>query len=69
MRYNDVRKFGRMQLIITGTERQVTGIKKLGPEPNTSEFSQQYLIDNLKKKHKNMLTTQIKRDNIQTPNK
>ncbi|UTH91216.1 bifunctional DNA-formamidopyrimidine glycosylase/DNA-(apurinic or apyrimidinic site) lyase [Lactobacillus acidophilus] len=54
LRYNDVRKFGRMQLIITGTERQVTGIKKLGPEPNTSEYSQQYLIDNLKKKHKNI---------------
>ena len=27
LRYNDVRKFGRMQLIITGTERQKRNIK------------------------------------------
>ena len=29
LRYNDVRKFGRMQLVKTGTEKEVTGISKL----------------------------------------
>ena len=54
LRYNDVRKFGRMQLILTGTERQVTGIGKLGPEPNTPEFSEQYFLSSLKRKKKNI---------------
>lgn len=52
LRYNDVRKFGRMQLILTGTERQVTGIGKLGPEPNTPEFSEQYFLSSLKRKRR-----------------
>ncbi|MGN1271519.1 MAG: bifunctional DNA-formamidopyrimidine glycosylase/DNA-(apurinic or apyrimidinic site) lyase [Lactobacillus sp.] len=57
LRYNDVRKFGRMQLVLTGTGRQVTGIGKLGPEPNTPEFSKQYFISNLKKRRKNIKNT------------
>ncbi len=57
LRYNDVRKFGRMQLVLTGTERQVTGIGKLGPEPNTPEFSKQYFISSLKKRRKNIKNT------------
>lgn len=57
LRYNDVRKFGRMQLILTGTERQTTGIGKLGPEPNSLEFSEQYFIDSLKRKKKNIKNT------------
>lgn len=54
LRYNDVRKFGRMQLILTGTERQVTGIGKLGPEPNSIEFSSDYFIKALSRKKKNI---------------
>lgn len=54
LRYNDVRKFGRMQLVLTGTERQTTGIGKLGPEPNTPEFSEQYFLSSLKRKKKNI---------------
>lgn len=57
LRYNDVRKFGRMQLVLTGTERQVTGIGKLGPEPNTPEFSKQYFVSSLKKRRKNIKNT------------
>lgn len=57
LRYNDVRKFGRMQLILTGTERQTTGIGKLGYEPNSKEFTAQYFIDRLKRKHKNIKNT------------
>lgn len=57
LRYNDVRKFGRMQLILTGTERQTTGIGKLGPEPNSLEFSEQYFINSLQRKKKNIKNT------------
>lgn len=54
LRYNDVRKFGRMQLIATGTERQVTSIGKLGLEPNSPEFTLEYLDKKLKTKKKNI---------------
>ncbi|QNQ81975.1 DNA-formamidopyrimidine glycosylase [Lactobacillus sp. PV037] len=54
IRYQDVRKFGRMQLVITGTERQTTGIKNLGPEPNTSEFTVDYFAKQLARKKKNI---------------
>lgn len=57
LRYNDMRKFGRMQLILTGTERQVTGIGKLGVEPNSPEFTDQYFISHLKRKKKNIKNT------------
>lgn len=57
LRYNDVRKFGRMQLILTGTERQTTGIGKLGYEPNSKEFTEAYFIAKLKRKHKNIKNT------------
>lgn len=33
LRYNDTRKFGRMNLVDTGTEMQVAGLKTIGPEP------------------------------------
>lgn len=33
LRYNDVRKFGRMQLVPIGEEHQTKSILKLGPEP------------------------------------
>lgn len=57
LRYNDVRKFGRMQLILTGTERQSTGIGKLGYEPNSKEFTEQYFIERLARKKKNIKST------------
>ncbi len=57
LRYNDVRKFGRMQLVITGTERKVTGLSKLGPEALSREFSSDYFIKALKKKKKNIKNT------------
>lgn len=33
LHYNDVRKFGRMELFKTGEETTLSGISKLGPEP------------------------------------
>ncbi|WEV44224.1 DNA-formamidopyrimidine glycosylase [Lactobacillus sp. ESL0684] len=57
LRYNDVRKFGRMQLVETGTEKVVTGISKLGVEPNSAEFTTAYLQERLSHKHKNIKST------------
>lgn len=54
IRYQDVRKFGRMQLVMTGTEHQTTGIKNLGPEPNTPEFTVAYFGEQLSHKKKNI---------------
>lgn len=39
LQYQDVRKFGRMQLVQTGQEKQVSGIKTLGPEPFSADFT------------------------------
>ena len=57
LRYNDVRKFGRMQLIKTGTEKQKTGIGKLGAEPNSAAFTVSYLQKGLARKKKNIKNT------------
>ncbi|MBC6369307.1 bifunctional DNA-formamidopyrimidine glycosylase/DNA-(apurinic or apyrimidinic site) lyase [Lactobacillus kullabergensis] len=57
LRYNDVRKFGRMQLIKTGTEREKTGIGKLGVEPNSAAFTVSYLQNGLVRKKKNIKNT------------
>lgn len=57
LRYDDVRKFGRMHLVETGTERVVTGIRHLGPEPNSEEFTVNYFKNALAKKKKNIKNT------------
>lgn len=57
LRYNDVRKFGRMQLVRTGTEESTTGISKLGFEPNSHKFTVAYFANCLKRKKKNIKST------------
>lgn len=57
LRYNDVRKFGRMQLVRTGTEESTTGISKLGFEPNSHKFTVTYFANCLKHKKKNIKST------------
>ena len=56
LRYDDVRKFGRLQLVETGTERIVTGIKHLGPEALSPEFTEDYFAKSLKNKTKKIKT-------------
>ena len=38
IRYLDVRKFGRMELVLRGQEETVAGIQRLGPEPFADVF-------------------------------
>ncbi|MFT8824316.1 MAG: DNA-formamidopyrimidine glycosylase [Liquorilactobacillus mali] len=52
LRYNDVRKFGRMELVKTDKVSDLKSLKKLGPEPTTSDFSVEDFADKLKKKNK-----------------
>lgn len=52
LRYNDSRKFGRMQLMQTGEELEFPGIKKLGPEPLSDAFTVDDFYRRLQKKKK-----------------
>ena len=45
LRYNDTRKFGRMNLIKTGDEFTVAGLKTIGPEPTEEDLTLDYLVD------------------------
>lgn len=56
LRYNDVRKFGRMQLVKTGQEDQLASLKKLGPEPIASDFLVETFYTGLQKKKKALKT-------------
>ncbi|MCP9311890.1 DNA-formamidopyrimidine glycosylase [Liquorilactobacillus satsumensis] len=52
LRYNDVRKFGRMHLVKTVQVQQLPGLKKLGPEPTAALFDKQLFYERLKHKKK-----------------
>lgn len=47
--YHDTRKFGRMHLVPTGEEMQVAGLKTIGPEPTSKDFTVEYFTKILKK--------------------
>lgn len=50
LRYNDVRKFGRMELFRTGDELRLSGIAKLGPEPVEADFDRDEFFNALRKR-------------------
>ncbi|KRL03197.1 DNA-formamidopyrimidine glycosylase [Liquorilactobacillus capillatus] len=56
LRYNDVRKFGRMELVPTAQKFEFAGIKKLGPEPTEDTFLVKAFFDSLCKKKKAIKT-------------
>ncbi|MCH4167900.1 MAG: DNA-formamidopyrimidine glycosylase [Streptococcaceae bacterium] len=47
--YNDVRKFGRLQLVNKGMALEQPNLRKLGPEPLGDAFTLNYFIHALKK--------------------
>ncbi|MFC6315252.1 DNA-formamidopyrimidine glycosylase [Lapidilactobacillus achengensis] len=57
LQYQDVRKFGRMTLVRTGTEEQLSGIKALGPEPLGPDFTVAGFYAGLQKHHKALKPT------------
>lgn len=52
LRYNDTRKFGRMNLVDTGTEMSVAGLKTIGPEPTEQALTLDYITAIFKKSRK-----------------
>ncbi|MCD2256658.1 DNA-formamidopyrimidine glycosylase [Agrilactobacillus fermenti] len=54
LRYADVRKFGRMTLLKTGQENQLSGIHALGPEPLSPDFQVADFYQRLQKHKKNI---------------
>lgn len=47
LRYKDVRKFGTMHLFSKGTEFEQPPLSNLGPEPFSSEFTIEFLLEKL----------------------
>jgi formamidopyrimidine-DNA glycosylase len=43
LRYNDTRKFGRMNLVHTGDEMSVAGLRNIGPEPTEHDLTVDYM--------------------------
>ncbi|GBG95640.1 formamidopyrimidine-DNA glycosylase [Ligilactobacillus salitolerans] len=56
LRYNDVRKFGRMQLVETGMEKMLPSLQKLGPEPTPETFDAQAFYQALHRRKKAVKT-------------
>jgi len=56
LRYNDVRKFGKMELVKTEDVFASPNISKLGLEPDNTELTPNYLINKLKNKNKPIKT-------------
>lgn len=52
--YNDVRKFGTIQVIACEEEFEKTTASRLGPEPLGDEFTLEYLLQELKQTKKNI---------------
>ena len=50
LRYADVRKFGKMQVVNTSEIFNAESIKKLGLEPDDEKLTSNYLLDKLKSK-------------------
>ncbi|MFD0896160.1 DNA-formamidopyrimidine glycosylase [Loigolactobacillus binensis] len=63
LRYLDTRKFGRMTLIKTGSEAQVSGLNKLGPEPTATDFNVTDFAQRLRK-HKKPLKPTLLDQNV-----
>jgi formamidopyrimidine-DNA glycosylase len=54
LRYNDTRKFGRMNLVSAGEEMQIGGLKTIGPEPTPETLTLDYLTQQLRQRKRGM---------------
>ncbi|MDJ0553744.1 MAG: DNA-formamidopyrimidine glycosylase [Microcoleaceae cyanobacterium MO_207.B10] len=66
LRFVDQRTFGQMWWVPPKTEisQIITGLKQLGPEPFSPEFSLEYLTKKLQKRHKPIKTALLDQTNI-----
>lgn len=54
LRFIDIRRFGRVELVRTENLTQVSGLRTLGPEPLSEEFNLEYFKAGLKKANRNI---------------
>lgn len=64
LRYNDSRKFGRMNLVNTGDEMTVAGLKTIGPEPTEATLTLEYMIERFKKSRKKIKPFLLDQSNV-----
>lgn len=64
LRYNDTRKFGRMNLVKTGEEYKVAGLKTIGPEPTAQSLTLEYMVDIFGKSHRKAKPFLLDQSNI-----
>ncbi|MGD1808461.1 DNA-formamidopyrimidine glycosylase [Dapis sp. BLCC M126] len=66
LRFVDQRTFGQMWRVPAATEisQIITGLKKLGPEPFSTEFSLEYLSKKLHKRHRPIKTALLDQTTI-----
>ncbi|MCY9806963.1 DNA-formamidopyrimidine glycosylase [Lentilactobacillus senioris] len=64
LRYNDTRKFGRMNLVKTGTEFEVAGLQTIGPEPTAEDLSLDYMLDIFKRGRRQVKPFLLDQSNI-----
>lgn len=64
LRYNDTRKFGRMNLVKTGTEFEVAGLQTIGPEPTEADLSLDYMLDIFKRGRRQVKPFLLDQSNI-----
>lgn len=65
LRYTDTRKFGRMNLLKTGTESQlIAGLKKMGPEPTAEALTVDYMTKIFAKSKKAIKPFLLDQNNI-----
>lgn len=57
LRYNDVRKFGRMAVVLTDKVQMASSIQKLGIEPDDDRLTWQYLLEAFSKKSQPIKTS------------
>lgn len=64
LRYNDTRKFGKMSLVKTGDENQLSGLKSIGPEPIENSLKFDYLKQRLMKGKRKVKAFLLDQDNV-----
>ncbi|ANZ68933.1 DNA-formamidopyrimidine glycosylase [Pediococcus claussenii] len=64
LRYNDTRKFGRMNLVPSGKELTVGGLATIGPEPTPETLTFEYLSQRLRSKKVGMKSFLLNQSNV-----
>lgn len=64
LRYEDMRKFGTMELVLPGTERDAKGLCTMGLEPFDDGFTVAYLKEKLQKSHSPIKSLLLDQKNV-----